>query len=726
MSYMNKSQKPSAMSELASRLKTELDRTGGGSPEAVRAGLGMEAMNDTYAASLNVTHANCDQLVRATMKELNMSVESFSTAQIDSATAIAMAYADPSAYLRKATDTSVVGGTGIKTFNSSNESLNGFLDGRDVVYSGEAFDKTVLTKYIGYSIAFNLGAARQDEASEALFPTYVVTPDQGGIDIVARIQTVMNEAKHSVTGKTTDFAQKKLLDAFVDPTILAADSLICVPYFQTGTNSSAAYFVDTAKIPTRVETVEGVGVTTTALKVGTSIDLLGISSHPTLMNNQILNNTDSLSGQVMLNRVYVAFQSGTVNEEIVAFDVRNLQRTSFIKSVEGRDQEMNLVANGLDLIVATGINDKDIGNGPLAVFSGFATAQQVLRLQVSLSGAVDIEYGSITVNASNVTVASVSDRATGGTLDLTSGAVQTNITALGKIEVLGYDVIARRTNSNRRTRGLQGNVQVITERHQIPLGSPLSMPSSLTETNQSLDIEVLTTMGRARNSNMAMTKLLDTADLLNAYVSTPIKDVTPNIQGIGRYYMNPYFKRQVAVDYASRVNSIETHNRLADLKAAMVSDIRNQVLQMMQGSHYKIAMDQITGFSGRKLKVLIVTDQELGAYLMVDGDSRTLGQEIEVRVVVSYDKRLAGRIFMTFDASDIALPNPLTFGLHAWVPEMTSCVPVTRDGAVVQESMVQPRNTHIILNPVLAEIQVDMEKFREVATEKTDAPQVLP
>lgn len=729
MSYLNKTASLSVADRLAQGVAAELKIRNPGTVDAVRAGLGMEEMSDTRRSVLTATESNVREIIADQLQLMKISTESLSAAQMDAAVAIGMAFADPVSYHRKATATGVAGGDGIKVFNSSNESFEGSYDFRgDYVASEEAFDKQVLNSYIGYSIAFNLGSARQDEFSEAFFPTVVVTPDQGGIDISARIQTVMNEVKRSLTGKPTDFSQRKLLDAYVDHTVLAADSLLCVPYYQTGSTNSSAAFVDPAKVPTRSEVVDGVGITTTALKIGVKNDLLGLSAHPTLMNNNVLDNTDTLDGRILLKRVYVAFQADTVNEEVVAFDVQYLQRTSFIKTAEGRTTEMALTANELSLIIATGINDKDVLGGTLAAFSGFDTAAQVLRLSVNLNGTADTEYGSVSVDSSAVTVASVSSRATGALLDLGNAGVISNITALGAIKVLGYDLVARRTNSNRRSRGLQGNSTTVVERHQIQLGSPLTMPAPVSSTDSSTasEIDLLIDMGRARNSNMAVTKLLDTAELLNAYVSTPIAGVTPNVQGIGRHYMTPYFKRTIGLDFTTKVNSIESHERLGDLKAALLAEVRAAVLETLQSSHYKIALDQYTQFSGRKPKVLIGTDQYLGAYLMIDGDARSYGPDIDYRTVISYDKRIEGKIFITFEAPDLPELSPFkSFGAHAWVPELTSVVQVNRNGATIREAMVQPRNTHIVLNPVLTELRVNMDKFREAAVEKTEAPTII-
>ncbi|MDR8378306.1 hypothetical protein FPK36_23450, partial [Acinetobacter baumannii] len=61
------------------------------------------------------------------------------------------------------------------------------------------------------------------------YPTTVVPPEQGGLDITVRRTLVHNAIQHSNTGKATNWNRKNLVDAAMDHTILADESTSLVP-----------------------------------------------------------------------------------------------------------------------------------------------------------------------------------------------------------------------------------------------------------------------------------------------------------------------------------------------------------------------------------------------------------------------------------------------------------------------------------------------------------------
>ncbi len=61
---------------------------------------------------------------------------------------------------------------------------------------------------------------------------------------------------------------------------------------------------------------------------------------------------------------------------------------------------------------------------------------------------------------------------------------------------------------------------------------------------------------------------------------------------------------------------------------------------------------------------------------------------------------------MTFVRDGQAGPDPLSFGFMAWMPELATSLPMTREGALVNEVMVQPRYLHINTCPILMLIKV--------------------
>ena len=112
-----------------------------------------------------------------------------------------------------------------------------------------------------------------------------------------------------------------------------------------------------------------------------------------------------------------------------------------------------------------------------------------------------------------------------------------------------------------------------------------------------------------------------------------------------------------------------------------------------------------TGYTGEQINVLIGSDPKTASFILKDGDSRTLGDDITFEKVTTVDQRVRHTIFWTFKRKSEGL-DPLNCGTHLWIPELISHVNVSRDETQIREAMVQPRNRHINHLPILGKINV--------------------
>jgi hypothetical protein len=218
-----------------------------------------------------------------------------------------------------------------------------------------------------------------------------------------------------------------------------------------------------------------------------------------------------------------------------------------------------------------------------------------------------------------------------------------------------------------------------------------------------------------------VTRLLNYAETLKTYVtSASRKGAVANIEGMGRYLVKPFFE-EVTLNLVDKINSIRDMDRAQDVTALLVNQIRDVAYRMYSESGYQPALNA-SPVGSQQARLLIGTDIVLQRHLMVTGDSRTFGIAFpDYKIVSTFDKRMQGKIILTLtrDGSQEG-PDPLSFGTHAWIPELASSVQVNRDGATYPEAMVQPRNLHVNHLPIMAVINV--EGLEEALTAKTTAP----
>jgi hypothetical protein len=624
--------------------------------------------------------------------------EDLTETQLQAGAIAAMAAGNPAEYADVAMRSQAVadGDTSVVDIGSSGAA--GVVDTRETP-SLESFDERELAKFLPYSIVFNVKAAVQDSFSEMWYPTTVVAPEQGGLDITVRRTLVHNAIQHSNTGKVTNWNRKNLVDAAMDHTILADESTSLVPVVLAN-GSNADMFIDDSLVAPTVRRISNVDVPTAPLAINQELNLLGLSQHPGLIGAGIIDHTDAIDNSIGLEKIYIQLADG----EALVFNTSRLARSHFVKSIEGANREMNLNFKTSDLVL-----DKNTlttaGVAP-TLLAAIVAGELTVRLSVNLNGEFDTQLGNGRVYSSPVTVDSIIDK-DGNDISLTAGAGAPIVASLKPAKVVAYDLKAARTNSNRRTRGLLLDTNDRTFRFHIPLGAPISAPSPAGSNRDARDLESLISAARVRNTNNAVTRLLNYAETLRSYaVSVKRNDTIPEVEGVGRFLVKPFFEEK-EIDLEQEINSIRDMDRAQDINAVLVNAIRDVSYRMYRDSGYQPALNAAVGGS-QQPKLLIGTDVVLQRHLMVIGDPRTFGIAFpEYQIESSFDGRMKDTIIISLTRTgQVEGIDPLTFGVHAWIPELASSMMVQRDGGTYPEAMVQPRNLHINHLPMMAIIKV--------------------
>lgn len=668
--------------------------------------ISMESLDEGGHAELSRVCKDLSSEIKDAFKALRPSMEDgeeggeeLTDVQLEAGAIAAMAAGDPAGYADVAMRSQAEQGAGIDgVVDIGASGAAGSVDTRETP-SLESFDERELAKFLPYSIAFNVKASVQDSFSEMFYPTTVVPPEQGGLDITVRRTLVHNAIQHSNTGKATNWNRKNLVDAAMDHTILADESTALVPVVLAN-GSNADMFIDEALLAREVRRISNVDVTTAPLAINQELNLLGLSQHPGLIGAGVIDHTDAIDNSIGLDKIYV--QIGV--DDVIEFPTRRLARSHFVKSVEGANREMNLSFRTADLVLDK--LTKNVAGAVPAALVAVASGELTVRLAVNVNGDFDTQLGNGRVYSSPVVVDSIVNK-DGVEQSLTAGAGAAIVAALKDSKVIAYELKAARTNSNRRTRGLLLDTNDRTFRFHIPLGAPISAPSPAGSNRDARDLEALISAARVRNTNNAVTRLLNYAETLRAYaVSVKRNDTIPEVEGVGRFLVRPFFEEK-EIDLEAQVSSIRDMDRAEDINAILVNAIRDVSYRMYRDSGYQPALNAAVGGS-QQPKLLIGTDVVLQRHLMVVGDSRTFGIAFpEYQIESSFDGRMKDTIVIALTRTgQVEGIDPLTFGVHAWIPELASSMMVQRDGGTYPEAMVQPRNLQINHLPMMAILKV--------------------
>ncbi len=690
-----------------------------GTAKATTAAMALESLNEDQTRTLQIATEELSTVIQSISVQLGID-KTMTSAQRDAGIAAAILAGNVTAFMDRSIprelSVSTEGFKGSQWDKTVAVNMPSVEDGfYERAFSMEAYDNRQDRKAQMYSMAYNMSAARQDEFGETFYPTIVVSPDNVGFGVTVRLTEVYNGIVRNVNGAMNDFNRINIIRAVANHEILRNETTQLFPvYRSTGANANTNMFVDATLVAPYSVVVAGETITTSPVLFNAVYDLLGLSQTDALLRNGVEDETDSIDPRISVENVYVSVagvdSTGAAVTDILKIPLMHLTTNNFTYSPQHNFRKMQLAFSSSSILLTANTTQAD--GSPLVALAGIVQNNLLVRLNMTLSGECNIETGQTAVYGNNISIYSVQTD-TGVTLGTTTAPGQAIATALNSATFLGYTLTAWRTNMNRRTRGQILNITYYTQLYNIPLRSPITAlhPVTVDLVNDTTSLDALITATHIRTSNYAVTNLLEAQQILAQYAN--VNAIGPNSEGpellgVGRYLVYPYYESGL-IDMAADINSIRSADRIADIQSVLVNRIRDVVYRMYRDSQYIAAAAAMAGGMAPPPTVIIGTDPVIARYLMVTGDTRTLGNGFDVRIVSTLDSRVRGKIFVTFGqfSADInAAPNPLHFGCMAWKPELTITLPISRGGQVSKELTVQPSFLHIVNCPVLAVFDV--------------------
>nr|DAM92256.1 MAG TPA: major capsid protein [Caudoviricetes sp.] len=593
--------------------------------------------------------------------------------------------------------------------------------------SKESFDEKELNQFINYSIVFNVMASRQDDFNAAFFKPLTTTPDEVGYRVTVRLEQVWNGAEHdpSKAGDTA-FNYRNLVDALVHPEVLednATDVIPAVLEFENGakTNKDEFFIIDGELDPVEVK-LEDVTVKTAPLKIGRPHNLLKLSSIPELIANGLMNEKDSLDSRIALSAVYFK----TADNKAIKFVTKDLPYTQFYKTPEGHFRSMALNYDGRFLLSKAVKTTK--GEDLPADLKALQDAGYDVYLRVRVNGSIRVDSANVDLTAPELYVAEVFKD--GVSVSLEDATLKPLLAKLKfgedapALKVAGYDIEARRTNYNLRTRGRLIDSNEFSEQFVIPLRSPISIIKPIVGGDKANpDIKALINAARIQANNDGVKTILNYAALLKSVVTregyTYMAD-RESIPGIGRHFIQPCYIEE-DLHLPDLVNSVSSANRLADIQGGISTKVNEILGRVFAITNYQAVVEQMTGGSIGNITAVIGTDQRLPQYFAIQGDERLFQGRVKHKVVATSNKHMRGKVVMTVTRDGASEgPDPFSFGSFLWTPELMVSAQRTLGASTFQQHLIHPRYAHVVNLPIV--VVLNITGIEEVTGESTVLP----
>lgn len=571
--------------------------------------------------------------------------------------------------------------------------------------STEAFDGQTINSAVYFSVAYNLLASKQDEFGETFFPTVTIDPTASGASVEARVINLYDQFNRSVSGKAEKgkFNKKSIIKAITDPTILSVDKNLCIPVLRDDSKDLLAEELSS------VNKEKGEAITTAPILFGKEVSLLGMSQTDAQLSKGEMDNTDTLDRRVQVQDVFFNLSGRNANDdaditETFKINIASLPHSNFTYSTQDHNKDLSMSFENDSIVINTG--SSKLWNGAGSEILAGLPANYNVRLKIVIHGNGNTEFGDISVYQSKFELFEVMDAA--GNILEESDAIYTQIKAvIDTIAARAYSVEAYTTNSNIRQRGQLVGVDIHNQIYTVPVRSGVTVLKPVTNSNDADNdatyLASQVTLAGIKMSLEAINTLVGFADTLrNLTNKGTVTDI--GIKGVSRFFVDAYYS-EINIDVANTVDSKRSGERAEDIKEALVSRLRDEVVKMHTASNYGVAKEVVNGKSNAKTKVAIGTDANIAQYLTNGSNKIDLGAGFEAVVVTTQNPLVAGKAYVTFvDGSPFKNEkvNPLGFGCTFWSPELSVDIVSNRGGANVRELSNMPRFLHVAQLPILS------------------------
>ena len=596
-------------------------------------------------------------------------------------------------------------------YTESELGIDDAIDPSTLSVRAEAYDGQKLDNSFLFSVAFNFTASRQDEFGEAFFPTTVIDPTVSDIEMEIQFTSILKEMERTPDGSTSreKFGKVALIKAIYDSEVFGVDKNRAVPVFR-------AEYKDTILVETEkyITEVTGEKIETAPVKFGVEFDYIAVSQTEKLLNRGIGDNTDSLDRTIVLEKVYYSIDG----ENYVA-KTGEMAGSNFVPNPQDHNKDMILNFNHGQIIINTSTTKTSKGQDS----TKFAALppDHTITLAVVINGSANTQTGDIVLYgnkpAGGVKIVSIRNAA-GQLLDSTDGDYQQIATEIQKFEFVGYELLAYTTNSNLRKRELQISLETQKQRFPVPVRSGImGMLPINNDTGTDNDITVVTGHAQAlgaRISVNAVDKLIEHAAnmryLTNNGTAVPSKEIFEGgFKGIGKFLLDPYYMEQ-NIDLLEVVDSLESSTRDEAIRQSLIQQLYTAAVDMYINSYYGVAFENAMNNSSAQRPTLIVgTDPNVYRLLVRGEDTFQLGEMFDIKVVKTFNRKVEGKIYAAFGIFDDqrnSVPNPLNFGTCAYAPTIVYDVVRDINGATSREVRNNPRFSHFVNTPLIAEFNV--------------------
>lgn len=424
------------------------------------------------------------------------------------------------------------------------------------------------------------------------------------------------------------------------------------------------------------------------------LDLLDICTDEVATSGSI-NNVRTISPTLKLDKVF--FTNADKSEKML-FKVNSLKNSAFTATITGKIEDIQ-VNFGVGSTFRVPLAEYKKANGELVLPSH---ANTVVEFTMVITGHGNLTRAQLTMQQPSFAIKSIIDN--GVTLASDAAAYTTIVDAIKDIVPSGFSLELYEANGDLFNEGtlltLDNDSEVFNIGYKEPftIKGPIAQLYNPTITDLDVLAKYITHFGD-KVSAAAVTKLLAALESTEAAAASGEQ----TLAGIGNTFVKPSHVK-LTVDMAVVVNNMESTNKEASVKAAMLSSLKTACAKLYNASGYKAVYNRVN--PGRKLRFSVGIGEQLATFLP-EGEY-VVTDEIVMNVVSTPDIRMNEKVIFAFTANgdrnkEIDL---LGLGFCGYAPTVVAEVKKTIGNSVVSMVAAFPTYEHVTLTNVMGEIKI--------------------
>jgi len=530
-----------------------------------------------------------------------------------------------------------------------------------LIPANEDVNSIDIKKSVFFTVAFNSIEKKQDPVIETFFPTVQLDIDTQEIYVEVDVIHYITPFKRLPNGKPVDYKKEPYIKHIEDFNRYVIDGNRLYPILRVdGEYVNTNYLLNEEGAKKEVELMDGVKVTTAAIKAGVETNILNLSQTDTLLAKGFLNELDTILPVLNIETVYFWItgkdKDGNDVKELYRKEVGGLP-ISFLYTLDGNDKDMQLNESRSFIFKA-----------PFITASGKPTQIKALQdltdgyymiLEVNFKGDANVDTANILVNQFSSKFKGIYDN---NGNELSPDDYTDAVAAVSGAKLAAYDIEAYGNNEMGRYEGKRLNISSYAFVYNVPSRVKLSEKTPAFQ------------LGSDKKPKGLYSLVGYSVDAMNAHgFTTLFKYIAalPHMAndyktfGVANFLINKYHKDNLVIDVKRLVNSLKTSERLVDIQAAFELYIKTIAWDMYTKSNYKFAFDHY--YPGQKPVVIIGTSAKINQYFKSFEDEKFRYVVVSSKYSIMDDKMIISfGIDRQLDANINKAANPLSFGV-TWV-----------------------------------------------------------